>query len=166
MLIISNADDQHSGTLAWMPASAKTGSQAGRRLGYLFKHAGLLMSELNDAVLAPFGIEPRALGILIVIDSFEPASQQQVAERIGIDRTTMVAMLDTLEAKGLLSRRPDAEDRRRNVVELTPAGHDILSRAVAASDTAEAELLAPLSPEEATQLRDLLARVVARKRDP
>ena len=50
-----------------MPASAKTGSQAGRRLGYLFKHAGLLMSELNDAVLAPFGIEPRELGILIVI---------------------------------------------------------------------------------------------------
>jgi DNA-binding MarR family transcriptional regulator len=149
-----------------MPASAKTGSQAGRRLGYLFKHAGLLMSELNDAVLAPFGIEPRELGILIVIDSFEPASQQQVAERIGIDRTTMVAMLDTLEAKGLLSRRPDTEDRRRNVVELTPAGHDILSRAVAASDSAEAELLAPLSREEATQLRDLLARVVARKRAP
>ena len=149
-----------------MPASAKTGSQPGRRLGYLFKHAGLLMSELNDAVLAPFGIDPRELGILIVIDSFEPASQQQVAERIGIDRTTMVAMLDTLEAKGLLSRRPDTEDRRRNVVELTPAGHDILSRAVAASDTAEAELLAPLSREEATQLRDLLARVVARKRAP
>ena len=149
-----------------MPASATTGSQASRRLGYLFKHAGRLMAELNDAVLAPFGIEPRELGILIVIDSYEPASQQQVAERIGIDRTTMVAMLDTLEAKGLLSRRPDTEDRRRNVVELTPAGHDILSRAVAASDTAEAELLAPLSPEEAKQLRDLLARVVARTHGP
>ena len=149
-----------------MPGSAKTGSQAGRRLGYLFKHAGRLMSELNDAVLAPLGIEPRELGILIVIDSFEPASQQQVAERIGVDRTTMVAMLDTLEAKGLLSRRPATEDRRRNVVELTPAGHDILSRAVAASDTAEAELLAPLSPEEAKQLRDLLARVVARTHGP
>src|SRR5947209_3118023 len=66
VLIISSADDQHSGTLAGMSASAKTGSQAGRRLGYLFKHAGLLMSELNDAVLAPFGIEPRELGILIV----------------------------------------------------------------------------------------------------
>jgi DNA-binding MarR family transcriptional regulator len=149
-----------------MSISAKPGSQAGRRLGYLFKHAGMLMSELNDAVLAPFDIEPRELGILIVIDSYEPASQQQVAERIGIDRTTMVAMLDTLEAKGLLSRRPSAEDRRRNVVELTPAGHDTLSRAVAASDTAEAELLAPLSPEEAAQLRDLLARVIARKRAP
>jgi DNA-binding MarR family transcriptional regulator len=144
-----------------VPASAKTVSQSSQRLGYLLKHAGRLMSDLNTAALAPFDIEPRELGVLIVIDSFEPASQQQVAERIGIDRTTMVAMLDTLEAKGLVSRRPDAEDRRRNVVELTPAGQDTLTRGVAASETAEAQLLAALSPEEATQLRELLARVVA-----
>jgi DNA-binding MarR family transcriptional regulator len=146
-----------------MAISDHTGSRAGRRLGYLFKHAGMLMSECNDAALKPFGIDSRELGVLIVIDSYEPASQQQVAERIGVDRTTMVAMLDALEAKGLLSRRPDAEDRRRNVVELTPVGHDILGRATTASDTAEAQLLAPLSPEEAAQLRELLGRVVARR---
>jgi len=48
------------------------------------------------------------------------------------------------------------------VVELTPAGQDILHQAIAASDAAEAELLASLSPEESEQLRDLLARVLAR----
>lgn len=120
------------------------------------------MSERNDAALAPFDIDPRELGVLVVIDSYEPASQQQVAERIGVDRTTMVAMLDALEAKRLLSRRPDAEDRRRNLVELTPVGHETLGRAIAASDNAEAELLSPLSPAEAAQLRDLLGRVVDR----
>jgi DNA-binding MarR family transcriptional regulator len=145
-----------------MSISGDTGSKAGRRLGYLFKHAGILMSERNAAALAPFDIDPRELGVLIVIDTYEPASQQQVAERIGIDRTTMVAMLDALEAKGLLLRRPDAKDRRRNVVELTPVGHDTLARAIAASDTAEAELLEPLTPEEAAQLRDLLGRIVSR----
>ncbi len=120
------------------------------------------MSERNDAALAPFDIDPRELGVLVVIDSYEPASQQQVADRIGVDRTTMVAMLDALEAKRLLSRRPDAEDRRRNLVELTPVGHETLGRAIAASDNAEAELLSPLSPAEAAQLRDLLGRVVDR----
>ncbi len=145
-----------------MPISGNTGSRASRRLGYLFKHAGRLMSERNEAALIPFDIDPRELGVLIVIDSYEPASQQQVAERIGVDRTTMVAMLDTLEAKGLLSRRPDTEDRRRNVVELTPLGHETLGRAIAASDIAEAELLSPLTPAEAAQLRDLLGRVVDR----
>jgi DNA-binding MarR family transcriptional regulator len=67
-----------------------------------------------------------------------------------------------LEAKGFVARRPDTEDRRRNVVQLTPAGQDILGKGIAASDAAEAELLAPLNPEERQQLRDLLARILAR----
>jgi DNA-binding MarR family transcriptional regulator len=144
-----------------MSMTGKTRSRASRRLGYLFKHAERLMSALNLEALAPFGIHPRDLGVLLVIDSFEPASQQQVALRMGVDRTTMVAIIDALEAKGIIARRPDAQDRRRNVIELTPAGHDILDQATAASDAAEANLLAPLNPEESEQLRDLLARVLA-----
>ncbi len=145
-----------------MRASVETTPQTSRRLAYLFKHAERLMSELNAEALAPFDIHGRDLGVLLVIDRFEPASQQQVAQRLGVDRTTMVAIIDALEAKGIIARRPDAEDRRRNVVELTPTGQDILRQATAASDAAEAELLASLSPEEGEQLRDLLARVLAR----
>jgi DNA-binding MarR family transcriptional regulator len=142
--------------------SGDTRSQTSRRLAYLFKHAERLMAELHVEALAPFDIHARDLGVLLVIDRFEPASQQQVAERLGVDRTTMVAIIDSLEAKGIIARRPDAEDRRRNVVELTPAGQDLLRQATAASDAAEVELLAPLSREEGEQLRDLLARVLAR----
>ena len=120
------------------------------------------MSELHVEALAPFDIHARDLGVLLVIDRSEPASQQEVAERMGVDRTTMVAIIDALEAKGIIARRPDAVDRRRNVVELTPAGQKILRQATAASDAAESELLAPLSSEEGEQLRDLLARVLAR----
>src|ERR1700689_1932867 len=136
-----------------MRASSDTESPTSPRLAYLFKHAERLMSELHVGALAPFGIHARDLGVLLVIDRFEPASQQQVAERLGVDRTTMVAIIDALEIKGIIARRPDAQDRRRNVVELTPAGRDILRRATAASDVAEAELLAPLTPEEGNQLR-------------
>ena len=82
------------------------------------------MSELHIEALAPFDIHGRDLGVLLVIDRFEPTSQQQVALRMGVDRTTMVAIIDALEAQGIIARHPDAEDRRRNVVELTPAGHD------------------------------------------
>ncbi len=144
-----------------MRASSKTKSQTSRRLAYLFKHVERRMSELNAEALAPFDIHGRDLGVLLVIDRFEPASQQQVAQRLGVDRTTMVAIIDALEAKAIIARRPDTEDRRRNVVELTPAGQNILRRATAASDAAEAQLLAPLSPGEGEQLRDLLARVLA-----
>lgn len=79
-----------------------------RRLGYPFKHAGMRMEELNATALAPFGIDARELGILLVIASHEPGSQQQAAQRLGIDRTSMVARLDALEEKGLVSRHPHA----------------------------------------------------------
>jgi len=136
------------------------GPELSERLGYLLKHAQLQMSELTGQALTPYGIDGRELGVLVVLAGRAPTSQQQAARRLGIDRTTMVAMLDTLEGKGLVSRHPDAEDRRRNVVELSAAGQDILRRATKAAEDAERELLAPLSPQAAQRLRDSLQAIV------
>ena len=136
------------------------GPELSRRLGYLLKHAQQLVAELNAKALAPYGINGREVAVLLVIADREPTSQQQAAQRLGIDRTTMVAMLDTLEGKGLVSRHPDADDRRRNVVELTDAGKDTLRRAAKASDDAERQFLAPLSAQAAEQLRDSLQALV------
>src|ERR1700744_3880763 len=131
------------------------------RLAYLLKHAGLRMEELNMAALAPYGIDGRELGILLVIASHDPGSQQQAAQRLGIDRTSMVTRLDALEEKGLVSRHPHAQDRRRNVVELTDAGRDTVRRATKATERAEAALLAALTPQQAERLREALQVIVA-----
>jgi len=131
------------------------------RLGYLFKHVQMRMHELNEEALAPFGIDGRELGILLVLAGHEPGSQQQAAQRLGIDRTSMVTLLDALEDKGLVSRHPHAADRRRNVVELTDAGRDTAQRAAQASERAEADLLAPLSSQEGDRLRKALQAIVA-----
>lgn len=147
-----------------MPSETDAGPVVSRRLGYLLKHAHMRMDELGTEALAPLGIDPREAGILFAVASHEPGSQQQVAERLGIDRTSMVARLDTLEDKGLVSRHPHVEDRRRNVVELTDAGRDIVRRAAEASERAEAALLASLSPQDRERLRDLLQAVVSRSR--
>jgi DNA-binding MarR family transcriptional regulator len=136
------------------------GPDVSSRLGYLFKHAQLRMNELYAEALAPYGVDARELGVLLLLGGHEPASQQHAAKRLGVDRTTMVAMLDTLQAKGLVSRRPDAQDRRRNVVELTAAGQDTLLAAASASQDAERALLAPLEPRDAQHLRDVLQRIV------
>lgn len=87
------------------------------------------------------------------------ADDQQVAARLGVDRTTMVGLLDGLEALGLVARRPDAADRRRNVVELTPVGRATLVAATQASDEAERRPLAELGNDDAAQLRALLGRL-------
>jgi DNA-binding MarR family transcriptional regulator len=134
----------------------RPGPELSRRLGYLLKHAQQELTELTTKALAPFGIDGRDLGVLLVLGGREPASQLQVAQLLGVDRTTMVTLLDTLEDKGLVSRHPDAEDRRRNVVELTGTGRDALRRATRASDEAERAFLAPLSSQDGEHLRNSL----------
>ena len=136
------------------------GPEMGRRLGYLLKHAQVRMADLNGRALAPYGIDGRELGVLLDLVGREPTSQLQAAQRLRIDRTTMVALLDTLEGKGLVSRHPHVEDRRRNVVELTEAGQNTLRRATEASDAAERAFLAPLSPQAAQHLREALQAIV------
>ena len=149
-----------------MPSADDLGPQLSRRLTYLLKRAALELEELHQQHLAPAGISARELGVLLLLDAREPESQQQVAGRLGVDRTTMVSLVDGLEDKGLVARRPDAGDRRRNVIELTKAGEATLARATRASDAAEQQLLAGLSDEEATQLRDLLSRIAAPPAQP
>src|ERR1700761_7846061 len=134
-------------------------------LGYLLKHAHLRLSEQTGKALAPWGIDAKELGILVVIAGPEPLSQQQVAQRLGVDRTTMVAMLDALERKGIVSRHPHAQDRRRNVVELTEAGWGTFRSAIKARDGAELRYLAPLSAQDAQRLRSSLKTVVPRPAD-
>ena len=142
-----------------MTSAEDLGPRLGGRLTYLFKRALLDLEALHEQHLGPSGISARELAVLLFLDGREPESQQQAAARMGIDRTTMVGLLDALESKALVARRPDAADRRRNVVVLTDAGRATLRAATRASDAAERELLSALDDDEAAQLRALLTRV-------
>jgi DNA-binding MarR family transcriptional regulator len=122
------------------------------RLGYLFKHAHLRLIEASTRALAPFGIDGRQLAVLSVLATEYPLSQLEAAGRLGIDRTTMVALIDALEAKDLVERHRSAQDRRRNTVQLTSAGRDLLRRAEHAREEMERRFLAPLSPLQADHL--------------
>jgi DNA-binding MarR family transcriptional regulator len=126
------------------------------RLGYLLKHAQQRLAAFTAPALAPFGITGRQLAVLMTIDDVVPLSQQDVAGRLGVDRTTMVALIDELEDKGLVQRRPDPADRRRNVVTLTETGQSTMTGAIAASDEAERRFLSNLSAAEVTSLRAAL----------
>jgi DNA-binding MarR family transcriptional regulator len=128
-----------------------TGELASRRLGYLLKHAQQRLVTAAAPVMAPFGIDGRELAVLTVLAADDPLSQQEAAELLGVDRTTMVALTDALEAKGLVARHRSPEDRRRNLVQLTPAGQDCLQRAGNARDEMEREFLAPLGDQLAAE---------------
>lgn len=125
-------------------------------LGYLLKHVQLRFFELGAAALEPLGISGREAAVLRAIADRYPVSQGEIARAMNVDRTTMVALIDDLQGKGLVQRRPDPEDRRKNAVELTDAGRDTTRRAADAVERTEGDFLGPLSAAEAAQFKRIL----------
>lgn len=126
------------------------------RLIYLLKRAFFRLADELGRALAPYEIDFRELATLMVIDRDEPLSQHEVSRRLDVDRTTMVALVDALEGKELVTRRPDPADRRRNIVELTAKGRQVLPQAVKAADEVERRFLDPVAEHDAERLRAAL----------
>lgn len=159
-LIVSSTDDQTKPRMDVVSTEPSTTADPHEVLGYLLKHATLKLTALTDTALEPLGIDSKDFGALRVLAHREVASQLQVAQTLGIDRTTMVALLDVLERKGIITRRPDPADRRRNVVELTEQGLQTYDAAQVAHEKAESAFLTGISPSATGQLRRTLRTLV------
>jgi DNA-binding MarR family transcriptional regulator len=147
-----------SGPGGLRPESAPLPALASR-LGYLLKHAQLRLAEFTSAAMAPYGVTGRECAVLTAIDSQAPLSQQDVALRLGVDRTTMVMLIDDLEDKGLVQRRKDRDDRRKNFVQLTDLGRATLRDSSRAGADAERRFLSALSDDQAARLIEALRAV-------
>lgn len=114
---------------------------------------------LATAAIAPMGIDTREWAVLNCLTEERGYSQGEVAQRLGVDRTTMVALVDDLQRKGLVVREPHPEDRRKNRVELTLEGRNVLKRGAPFIDDAERRFLAVLSQPATRQFRSALQAV-------
>ncbi|MFZ0090628.1 MAG: MarR family transcriptional regulator [Solirubrobacteraceae bacterium] len=129
------------------------------RLSFLLKQAFALMDEATERELTQLNVNGREFAVLTLVDAEGAASQQRLAARIGVDRTTMVALIDALEEKRLVSRRRDPRDRRAYIVEATPTGRKTLQRALKAVKLAEQQALAPLTAAESAAFKQALQRL-------
>jgi DNA-binding MarR family transcriptional regulator len=86
-------------------------------------------------------------------------TQQRLHEKTAIDPSSMVAVIDELEAMGLAERRPYPEDRRARAIFLTGAGLEKLKRAGALAGELQREFFAALTPEEQGTLYGLLRKL-------
>lgn len=127
----------------------------------LLKHTLAQLSGQIDAALEPLGVHGREWAVLRVLADGPPMSQQEAAASLSVDRTTMVALVDGLEDKGLVRRQRAPEDRRKNVVELTDQGNAVLRKATRAGDAAERRFLTPLGAKEVERLRAALQALLA-----
>ncbi|GGS03471.1 MarR family transcriptional regulator [Streptomyces nojiriensis] len=127
-----------------------------RLLGQASTHAQRLVTEgLSGADARKWHY-----AALVALEESGPASQAALSARTGIHRSDLVAVINELAARELVERTPDPEDRRRNVITLTPPGRRQLRELEQILAAAQEELLAPLSTQEREQLVRLLGRIV------
>ncbi len=86
-------------------------------------------------------------------------TQLDLARTLGIDKTTLTALLDRLERTGLVERRADPADRRARIPVVTEAGHRIWAAVSRTRDEVERELLHDRTDEQMAEVRELLARL-------
>jgi DNA-binding MarR family transcriptional regulator len=131
------------------------------RLGFLLGRAHLAHRAVAQRALASAGLGVKAFGALSVLADEGPLSQQRLGERQGVDRTTMVAVIDELQRRDLVERHRDPDDRRAYSLAVTAAGRQVLRQASEAETRAEDEFLAPITAAERRQLKQILQRLIS-----
>ena len=128
-------------------------------LNWLLAQAHYALASELAAAFAPLGVSPRGHAVLGAA-TMGPYTQKQLAELVGLDKTTMVATLDELEAAGLARRVPSATDRRAHVIEVTAQGRKKITAANEVVASVQADVLGTL-PDGGDTLMENLARLVS-----
>lgn len=111
--------------------------------------------------LAKHGISQGRFTVLMLLNccSEEPSTPADLAARAGVTRAAMTGLVDTLEKDGIVTREPDAEDRRSVLVRLTRAGSALLETMLPDYFACVAGIMRPLRPAERKQLVGLLQKL-------
>jgi DNA-binding MarR family transcriptional regulator len=136
---------------AGLPARLPTGLLVDRLVRVAAARWPLVYGEL--------GIGKPALVVLVTLAADGPLRQARLSERAGVDRATLVALLNELESRRLATRAPDPGDRRAHVVSITAAGRRLLARA--AELEAADDFFAALTARERRTLDTLLRKLLA-----
>jgi DNA-binding MarR family transcriptional regulator len=118
----------------------------------------VLASELAGA-FEPLGVSPRGHSVLAAAMTAS-YTQRQLADLVGLDKTTMVVTLDELEAAGLARRIPAPADRRARVIEVTDAGRRCVAAGGEVAARIQADVLDSLGESAADDLLAALGQLV------
>jgi DNA-binding MarR family transcriptional regulator len=126
---------------------------------FLLKRLGMTAKEQAFDAYQETGLHPYHYAILAVLDEGSRETQGAIANALGYDKAQLVGLLDELEQAGLVERRRDPDDRRRQLVRMTPDGRKMLARLRRLSDRLEDEFLSTLNENDRRQLHTLLLRL-------
>jgi DNA-binding MarR family transcriptional regulator len=127
--------------------------------GFLLAQVGALAAAKFGQRLRKLGLAPSDAGILRILGAGPGITQQALAAALGMLPSRLVAVVDELEARGLVQRRENPEDRRRYALHLSEKGRSTLETVGRVAREHQQELLAALTEEERRQLAGLLQRI-------
>lgn len=140
-----------------MPSSKKSPIKA----GFLIHDASRLRRTVMDQHLKPLGITRSQWWVLSQVDRDTGGgfSQIELARLLDVGKVTLGGLIDRLESNGLVTRVPDAQDRRAKRVKLSPKGRKLLQRIEQVSLDLNRRIMEGISPEEEDQLIAILGRM-------
>ena len=127
-------------------------------IGYQLRLAHVAVFRDFERTVGDLGISPGRVGVLVLVNGNPGITQSRLAEAVGLDRSTLVPVLDGLERRGLIERR-QGKDRRTNGLWLTPSGKRLLGRVRRRIAVHERRMVSGMSDKERDQLVALLAKL-------
>jgi DNA-binding MarR family transcriptional regulator len=133
--------------------------------GFLLARLGAGVKTKAIAKAEEAGFELYDYSVLAILAEGDRETQSTIAATISLDPSRLVALLDSLEERGLIARQRDPHDRRRHVVSITNEGKRQLATLRGLLGQVTDEYLAPLGPEERRQFHGFLVRLACQN-DP
>ncbi|MBC9729053.1 MarR family winged helix-turn-helix transcriptional regulator [Streptomyces sp. TRM68367] len=130
-----------------------------RGTGFLLARLGSLAARSWAAFLTGHGLTQGQYVVLVTIAEHGPQGQRRLAELVAIDARNIVAVLDSLAARGLIERRDHDTDRRRRIVALTDVGNALIDTIAATAATEQDQFLRALTHPDREHLNHLLRQI-------
>ncbi len=139
-------------------------TESGERFAGALHNTARAWRQAVDRRLRHLGLSQAGwMTIAVAAKARSPLSQSELADRLGVEGATMVAMIDRLVKAGLVNRAPSSTDRRVKHIVLTEAGRRLYETVQAAAAAVRRELLADVDPkdlETATRVLETLQSLI------
>ena len=128
--------------------------------GYLFRRMQQIAVSIFMEECKAFDLTPVQYAALIAIHTHPGIDATRLSAVIAFDRSTLGSVIERLQAKDFVERKPAPEDKRIKLLYLTKPGAAILREIIPAVERAQARMLEPLKPTERKALMGLMTQLV------
>lgn len=135
-------------------------------LGFHLRLANVAVFQDYQATMAGLALTPKQFAVLELIEENPGASQIDIANCLRMDKASMMALVNKLEARNAIERRPSAVDRRRQELFVTVDGAALASKAKSLREAHETRFKDRFSAEELADLVSYLQRLYALRSSP